>query len=597
MSAIETVGAEPLLKFAELLLKKGMLEEAECQLEEALRQDAGNARCHYLLAVVRMAVGNPAAALPAFRAAQGLSPDDVKILNDCGVALQQLGRPEEAAASYREALRLAPDYPDATVNLALLYKDQGRLVAAERVLREALPHQPDSLRVRYNLANFLHQQGRSVEAVQGYREVLRLAPEHLGALQNLLFALHYSPSFSDYQIYQEHLRASRNPALRGAPVPASPLRQRGGRIRLGYLSPDFRGHSVASFIEPVLAHHDRERFEIFCYANLGNPDESTGRIKGLAEHWRDLYQLSDEKAAALITQDRLDILVDLAGHTAGNRLPLFAGRLAPLQGTWLGYPDTTGMPAQDFRISDPLVDPPGQSDLLHSERLVRLPRCFCCYLPPACAPALAELPALRSGRVTFGSFNNLAKVTPEVIAVWGRILTALPAARLMLKCSPLADPEVCERLRAAFAELGIAPERLELRPGDPAPAQHLARYGEVDIALDTFPYNGTTTTCEALWMGVPVVTLAGTRHAARTGVTLLAGCGLEELIARTPEAYVELAYRLAGDLDRLQRLRKGLRARLAGSVLCDAAGVTREVEAAFEVELARQTGVPRSGTV
>src|SRR6185369_4920000 len=265
---------------------------------------------------------------------------------------------------------------------------------------------------------------------------------------------------------------------------------------------------------------------ITCYANLDRPDQATERLKSLAEQWRDLCQVGDEEAARIIARDGIDILIDLAGHTSGNRLPLLARKPAPLQGTWLGYPDTTGLPELDFRITDRFADPPGATERFHSERLVRLPRSFSCYLPPSSAPPVAALPALAAGRVTFGSFNNLAKVAPEVISLWARVLLALPGSRLLMKCKPLADPEICARLRAGFEREGVAAERVELHPGNASAGDHLAQYHRVDIALDTFPYHGTTTSCEALWMGVPVVTLAGTRHASRTGVSILSNCGL-----------------------------------------------------------------------
>jgi protein O-GlcNAc transferase len=578
----EPSGAEALLKYAELLLRKGMLEEAGIQLQEVLRRDPGCAKAHYTLAVVRASEGSPGLSAGHFQDALAAAPGDVKALNGLGVVLQQLERFEDAASCYLEAVRIDPSYQDAQVNLALLLKDHCRLCAAERHLLQALIHLPNAVRLRYNLANVLHLQGKSLDAVAAYRETLRLDPEHLAARQNLLFALHYAPQFSDRQIFDEHLSAARSPLFRHAPLGRPAPRSSGRRIRIGYLSPDFRGHSVASFIEPILSHHDQSRFEIYCYADLARPDETTARLKGLAEHWRDIYQVGDEEAAGIITRDGIDILVDLAGHTAGNRLPLMARKPAPLQVTWLGYPDTTGLPEMDYRITDALADPPGSTERFHSERLVRLERSFCCYLPPLVAPAPAELPSLGSGRITFGSFNNLSKVTPEVIALWARVLLALPGSRILLKCSPLADAEVCARILEAFGAGGVTGERIELHPGDATPAGHLAQYGRVDIALDTFPYNGTTTTCEALWMGVPVVTLAGTRHAGRTGVSLLTNCGLEELVARSADQYLSIACQLAGDAEKLQGLRAGLRGMLGRSPLTDAAALTGELENVFE---------------
>lgn len=569
------------LKYAELLLRKGMQEEARVQLQELLRDDPQCAKGFYTLAAVRASEGFPQEAVELFHEALRLEPGDVRALNGLGVALQRLGRMEEAARCYREATLVDPRYQDARINLAALFKDHGMLCEAERELEETLRLEPSSVRLSYNLANVLHFQGRSLDAVAAYRQTLRLDPEHLDARQNLLFAMHYSPRFSDRQIFEEHLEAARMKVFRpdelfprSTPRPCS-----GRRIRIGYVSPDFRSHAVARFIEPILAHHDRSRFEIFCYANLSNPDGDTERLKALAGQWRDIYGMSDEKAARMIDEDGIDILIDLAGHTSGSRLPLFAMKPAPLQVTWIGYPDTTGLPQMDYRITDRFADPPGASDRLHTERLIRLPRIFCCYQPPADCPEVGPLPLLSTGGVTFGSFNNLAKVTPEVIALWSRVLQGVPGSRLLLKNRPLGDPEVCARILGDFRASGVGPERVELHGGNPSPVEHLAQYHRIDIALDTFPYNGTTTTCESLWMGVPVVTLAGTRHAARTGVSILTACGLGGLIAETGEGYVSIAHELARDGGKLRELREGLRRRMQAAPLMDGAGVTRELEA------------------
>jgi protein O-GlcNAc transferase len=605
----ESQGTESLLKYAELLLRKGMHEEACVQLQEVLRRDPECARAHYTLAVVHASEGLLEESAGHFQEAVRLSPGEAKYWNGLGVVLQRLGRIEQAAACYREAVHFDPRYQDAQVNLALLLKDHGRLCAAERQLEQAIAIQPDSVRLRYNFANVLHLQGRSLDAVAAYREVLRLDPEHLDARQNLLFALHYSPQFSDRQIFEEHLAAAGTKpftqqsfsTVNDIPTyPNSPSSLAGEgrgegqvlgsltpRIRIGYLSPDFRSHAVASFIEPILTHHDRTRFEVFCYANLARPDQTTERLKGLADDWRDISQKGDPEAARLIADDRIDILIDLAGHTSGNRLPLLARKPAPIQVTWIGYPDTTGIPALDFRITDGFADPPGTTEHFHSEQLIRLPRTFSCYLPPETSPEVAAPPSLAVGKVTFGSFNNLAKVTPEVIALWARVLQAVPGSRMLMKCRPLEDAEVCARILELFQVSGVPADRIELHPGDPSPADHLAQYGRVDIALDTFPYNGTTTSCEALWMGVPVVTLAGTRHAARTGVSILSNCELDSLVARTPEEYLEIACELARDGEKLQELRAGMRERMRNSPLTDAAGVTRELEEVYTGMLER----------
>ncbi|WP_246044568.1 O-linked N-acetylglucosamine transferase, SPINDLY family protein [Geomonas ferrireducens] len=568
---------EPGLRYVELLLKKGMREEACDRLRGLARQE--NTAAGYLLAVLRGDDGFPEEAVGLLLRVLSLEPEHVKALNALGTALRQLRQEEQAEECYRNALGLDPSFQQARINLALLLKEGGRLTEAEEELDRGVACDAASVPLRYNLANVLQAQGRSLDAIEAYRAVLRLDPDHLDARQNMLFALHYTPGFSHRFIFAEHLKAARTRPFRpapGAPVPAS--RPQGGRIRIGYVSPDFRQHSVASFIEPVIREHDRALFEVFCYANLPRADRTTERLKGLVEQWRDIHGVPDAQAAAMIAADGIDILVDLAGHTSGNRLPLFALRPAPLQATWIGYPDTTGLKVIDVRITDAIADPPGEGESCHSERLVRLPRVFCCYLPPDAAPPVAPPPCLETGHVTFGSFNNLAKATPEVIALWSRVLHAVPGSGMLVKAQPLGDEGVRRRILALFEAQGIAPGRIELDAGQPTSQEHLAQYRRVDVALDTFPYNGTTTTCEALWMGVPVITLAGDRHASRTGATLLTSCGLADLVTTSEAQYVEMARRVAADTGALASFRGDARQRLERSPLLDAAGVTRELE-------------------
>jgi predicted O-linked N-acetylglucosamine transferase (SPINDLY family) len=346
---------------------------------------------------------------------------------------------------------------------------------------------------------------------------------------------------------------------------------------------------VSYFFEPVLAAHDAAAFEVFCYSDAPVADAVTQRLRAQAGQWRDIAGLSDERVAALIRADRIDLLVDLAGHTARNRLLVFARRPAPVQATWLGYPNTTGLAAIDFRVTDAVSDPPGQTEAWHTEELVRLAGPFSCYAPPAESPPVSPLPALAAGHVTFGCLNNLAKLTPPTVALWAQLLGAVAGSRLLLKASGLADAETAARLRQEFAGQGIDPARLDLRGAGQSVARHLGVYHQVDVALDPFPYNGTTTTCEALWMGVPVVTLAGDAHVSRVGASLLTHLDLTACIAESPAAYVDRARGLAGDLARLAVLRAGLRERLRASPLCDGPGFTRQLEDAFRAMWRRKS--------
>jgi protein O-GlcNAc transferase len=429
----------------------------------------------------------------------------------------------------------------------------------------------------------LQAQGDLDAAVTAYRQALTLDPDFADAHSNLLLCLHYRPDVDAAELFAEHQRWGEQ---HGAPLAAmiathANARDPKRRLRIGYVSPDFRAHSVSHFIAPVLAHHERRHFEVYCYYNAHQVDATTERLKGLADHWRNIAHLTDAEVAALIGQDGIDILVDLAGHTAHNRLLLFARKPAPIQVTYLGYPDTTGLATIDYRLTDALTDPPGASERFHTEALVRLSQGFLTYQPSAESPPVNALPTLGGDQITFGSFNNAAKLNTAVIALWAQILRALPHAHLILKAAQLGDADTAERFRQRFAEHAIAPERLQILGAFASEGDHLKAYHGIDIALDPFPYNGTTTTCEALWMGVPVITLAGQTHAGRVGLSVLTQAGLSELITPTPEAYVERAIELAKDLPRLQALRQGLRARLAASALCDAHGFTQALETAY----------------
>jgi predicted O-linked N-acetylglucosamine transferase (SPINDLY family) len=381
------------------------------------------------------------------------------------------------------------------------------------------------------------------------------------------------------QLFQEHLEWGRH-CPHSAMLHKRPSDNEGRPLRIGYLSPDFCSHPVAFFIEPLLARHDRSSFEVFCYSDVAHPDGITTHFRRLVPAWRDIRHLSDDELARRIHADRIDILVDVAGHTANNRLRVFACKPAPLQVTWLGYPNTTGLAAMDYRLTDAWADPPGETEHWHSETLIRLQGGFLCYRPLEGVSVTAP-PCLTTRHVTFGSFNNLAKVTPEVIAVWSRLLRRVPTARLLLKTKPLRDKDTQEAVYEQFARYGVDRGRVDLIGWVEKMGDHMGLYGRVDIALDTFPYNGTTTTCEALWMGVPVVTLAGGTHAGRVGVSLLSRIGLSEFIAGTPDEYIELAVQLANDRERLDRLRNHLRGQVAASSLCDAESFARNVEASY----------------
>jgi predicted O-linked N-acetylglucosamine transferase (SPINDLY family) len=340
-------------------------------------------------------------------------------------------------------------------------------------------------------------------------------------------------------------------------------------------------HSVAYFLQPLFEHHDREKFEITAYSNTDLADDVTEQLKRSCERWRDIVTMGDEQVAETILADEIDILIDLAGHTTGNRLAVFGRKPAPIQMTYLGYPNTTGLSSIDYRVTDELADPPGMTEAFHSEKLLRLPAPFLCYQPPGVAPDVVEPPMLRNGYVTFGSFNKAAKAGPETIALWSAVLRALPTSRLMMKSRGLASEGSRRRIIDAFASQGVSQDRLQLIEAEQPLAAHLAMYGQIDIALDTFPYHGTTTTCEAMWMGVPVVTRAGKTHVSRVGVSLLTAVGLSDLVAEADELFVAKAVAMTSKGAELTGLRAGLRDRMQASPLCDQGGFAKRFEVAL----------------
>jgi predicted O-linked N-acetylglucosamine transferase (SPINDLY family) len=529
-----------------------------------------------------------AEAAESLRTATRLAPQAAVTWLNLGVACLESRLLDEAVASFRRALAIEPHRPEAHNILGHALLEQGRCAEAGRSLAEALRLRPGYPAAHDNLGRVLKAQGRASEAVAHHRAALE-GKQRPQTHSNLLYSLNFVPGLSPGKIAAEHRRwaAAHEAPLRGnGPFPpAGPPRPR--RLRIGYVSPDLVNHAVAYFLAPVLAAHDKAGFEITCYSDARRPDAFTQRLRAMAGHWRDVAGWGDARLAEAIRGDGIDILVDLAGHTAGNRLPVFAQRPAPVQATWLGYPNTTGLAGMDYRITDSVSDPPGLTDSWHSEALVRLPGAFSCYEPCRESPPVGPLPAEAERRITFGCFNNLAKVNAPVIDAWAGLLAGLPGSRLALASHGLADPETADRVRREFADRGVDPGRLELDGARLPMARHLARYQRVDIALDPFPYNGATTTCEALWMGVPVVTLAGRTHVSRVGASLLTHLGNPEWVAGSPAEYAAVCRGLAGDPGRLADIRRGLRGRMSRSPLCDARGFTANLEGAYRAMWAR----------
>jgi len=546
------------------------LQEAENWYRQALKFKPDFAEPYNNWGNLLRQTGRIGEAVISYQSALKIKPDYAEAHNNLGNAFQEQKAFSQAVDCYHSALKHRPNYHSAVHNMGNAYQKQGRLNLALVCYHKAVGLKPDYFEAFNSLANALVEFGKLPEALEYYGKALEINPAYVVGHSNLLLSQQYLSSnvLSTYLLeaekwWQQHRVAY--PETLGCEQPFDSRK----RLKIGYVSPDFRQHSASFFFLPLIQNHDSNRVETYCYSEVNLPDDVTEQIRNLSDHWRPTIGLTDDSLAELVRSDGIDILVDLAGHTAGNRLPVFARRPAPVQVTWLGYPGTTGMPVMDYRLTDEIADPVGEADKYYSETLIRLPGGFLCYRPPDNAPPVSELPARQSGGITFGSFNNLPKINAAVIALWSRLLQQVPDSGLLLKSRQLADDDVRQRYLGLFSAHGVAAERIRMLPRTASTAGHLALYHQVDIGLDPFPYNGATTTCEALWMGVPVISLRGDRHAGRVGSSLLTRVGLQELIAENTAQYGEIGTQLAKNLEGLAKLRTGLRERMLASALCD----------------------------
>lgn len=587
-----------------LLVALDETEAAADSFSEATRLNPRYPAAWFNLGKARLAMKKARASVPALRHAFELAPDLPGLRSELCTALLTLGdeTPEEMA-SFKEASALLQDHwqgmehPGAArLMLAYGIHQQGRWTEAEAHYRGVLAGThtlEEELKAHSNLANCCNQLGLISEAIHHYRETLRLNPEFADTASSIAACLNYDPSSTPADVLAAHRDWSRRFAA-GLHYPAKTWdpniwsRDPERRLRIGYVSPDFRRHPVTALFAPIIERHDRDRFEVYCYYNHRGSDGVTARIRAAAGHWRDVAGIEHADLANAIAEDRIDILVDLAGHTAHNRLPVFARKPAPVQVEWLGYFNTTGIDAFDYFLSDPHCSPPGQEQWF-TETLLRLPRTRFCYEAHAFMPEVNALPALSRGSVTFGCFNNLAKLNPDVLKLWSRILREVPGSRLVIQAQALDDAPNRERFAVLADDCGIARERVELRPF--VPLEEAARtYHGIDIALDPFPFCGGMTSFEALWMGVPVVTREAPLIAGRQTLSMLANLGLGELVGRDDDDYARIAVRLATDLAALATLRRDLRPRFAASPLMDYAGFTAALESAYRQMWRRWAG-------
>lgn len=580
---------DPTLAQAHEHLDAGRLDQAQQLLQRHLRRHARDPVALNSLAITLFRVGQYESAHFYAKQAAEIDADNPIYLETLGTILGQLARPLEAAEVFRRGARLAPQNPGFQLALSHALWDAGQLEEAMEACAGAARAHDGMAGVQAAYISVLQNLGDIAGAEAHARAALQRFPTSTDVLQALILTLNYSPRAGPEEMLELARRYGQSlvaqlppiaPARPASPDPARPL-------RVGYLSPDLRRHSVAYFMEPVLEHHDREQVQTFVYYTATAGDAFTQRMRRLPLTWREAGRLEPLQLAESIRKDRIDILVELSGHTIGHRLATMALRPAPVGVTYLGYPNTTGVPGIDARLVDAITDPP-ESEAFATERLVRLPGCFLCYRPDPDAPAPSAPPSLSAphsagepGPVTFGSFNNLAKISDDTIALWARVLESVPGSRLVLKFAQADSEWLRGRFRGRFEAAGIDPARLEILGKIDAKAGHLAAYARIDIALDPIPYVGTTTTCEAIDMGVPVITLRGDVHAGRVGASLLTAAGLAEFIAASRDHYVELARGLAADHARRAELRSTLRARLRGGPLCDAATFTRSLEEAY----------------
>jgi predicted O-linked N-acetylglucosamine transferase (SPINDLY family) len=553
------------------------LEEAAAALQTAIDLKPDHVEAINRLGNIYQEMGKIDQAVECFRKNTPLLPSNPNVFYNYANALKDQHDLDAAIAAYRTAISLNPKFADAYHNLGLVYQLYCRPDDAIDAYQHALEIQPNRADSCVNLGNALKDSGKFEEGLACYQRAQDLNPQLPGAHSARLFSLYYHPDSDTNRILSEFRAWSRRFAepLRAEILPHLNDRSPDRKLRIGYVSPDFRDHCQSFFTVPLLSNHDRKEFEVYCYSSVTKPDGYTVRIRSHADVWRDVGHLTDAQLTQVIRADKIDILVDLTMQMASGRPMLFARKPAPIQVAWLAYPGTTGLPTMDYRLSDPHLDPPGVNDAFYVEKTVQLPVCFWCYDPLTDEPAVNELPALKNGFITFGCLNSFVKVHDGLLELWSRVLKAVPTSRFLLLA-----PEGSAR-RHVLEKLDVDPGRIDFVSYLPRPL-YLKSYSRIDLGLDTFPINGHTTSFDSLWMGVPVVTLYGQTAISRAGLCQNTLLGLkDDFVASTPDQFVELAVRWAGDKQKLSDLRQSLRQRIAASPLMDGRRFASDVEAAF----------------
>jgi protein O-GlcNAc transferase len=515
-------------------------------------------------------------ALAAYKQALNLYPNYVEAISNIGSVLARMGHRDEAIAAFRHCLKIRPTHAAAASNLGAALNELGRPDEALAACKHALALQPNSAHAHNNLGNAFKDAARLDEAIACYRAAVRLNPTDAAVHSNVIYTLQFHPAYDEAALYAEQRQWNQIHALplQSRIRPHKNDRSPHRRLKVGYVSPYFFSHAETFFTLPLLECHDHTQFEIHCYASLFHTDEFTQRTRAAADRWHDVLPLSDEDLAEKIRADEIDILIDLSMHMSQNRLRVFAQKPAPVQIAWLAYPGGTGLDAMDHRITDPFLDPPDKPTDHYREQSIRLKDCWCCYDPLGNVPMAA---ARNGNSIRFGSLNNSCKISEPLLKLWARVLVAVPDSSILMQA---LSQDHQARIRAIFQSVGFSPSRIDFTGRIPRP-DYLRLHDQIDICLDPLPYNGITTTCDALWMGVPVVTLQGKTAAGCAGAGILSAVGLPDLIANTEDQFVEIATKLATDQTRLAGLRTSLRQKMIESPLMDAGSFTRKMEAAY----------------
>jgi len=577
--SIQSEFPEALNNLGNALAEMGSFDDAIAACREAVRIRPGFAAAHSNLGNALRHRGEIKEAISECKRAIEINPNLAHGFNNLGNALNDNLQFEEAIDAYRQAIELNPNHAGPYSNLAIVLKEIGDVERAIAAARRAILIDPGFGEAHTNLGNILWANGQIDECIAACRRGVELRPHSADAHSALLFFLQYHTGYDPAMILEEHQRwyERHARALAASIGEFTSDRDPNRRLRIGYVSPYFRDHCQSFFTIPLFSSRNRVEFEVFCYSDVANPDAVTERIRNLVDAWQSTAGMADEKVARIIREDKIDILVDLTMHMAGGRPLVFARKPAPIQVAWLAYPGTTGLPTIDYRLTDPWLDPPGQNDAIYTEKTVRLGDTFWCYYPYSGAHPPGDAPAERLGYVTFGCLNNLGKVNEQVLRLWARVLRRVENSHLLMLS---AEGNHRQAMLDVFQSEGVDPQRVEMMPRCPR-AEYLQSHYQIDIGLDTFPYNGHTTSMDAMWMGVPVVTLRGSTVVGRAGASQLTNLKLTELIAQTPDEFVEIAARLAGDLPRMVELHRTLRDRMMASPLTDASRFARNVESAF----------------